>query len=74
MRWVDVRDCMPDPEDRVLVAMHVQAVKSVVAVGQFRQDYWTIDECSRPVRLNEVQYWAPIPMIPRDRKSEGKGK
>lgn len=33
MRWVDVRDCMPDPEDRVLVAMHVQAVKPVVAVG-----------------------------------------
>lgn len=55
MRWVDVRDCMPDPEDRVLVAMHVQAVKPVVAVGQFRKDYWIIDECSRPVRLNEVQ-------------------
>lgn len=57
MRWVDVRDCMPDPEDRVLVAMHVQAVKPVVAVG-----------------LNEVQYWAPIPMIPHERKSEGKGE
>ena len=74
MRWVDVRECLPDTADRVLVARYVRAVKPVIAVGQCHGTYWIVDEYSRPVRLNEVQYWAPIPAIPHERKAEREEK
>lgn len=56
------------------VAMYVRAVKPVIAVGQYHGTYWIVDEYSRPVRLNEVQYWDPIPAIPHERKAEREEK
>ncbi len=67
MTWVDVKEDRPEQRKRVLVAMNARSERPIIAVGDFRGDHWIVDDYTRPVGINEVQFWAPIAPIPRGR-------
>ena len=67
MKWVDVKEYRPEMKNRVLVAINARSERPVFAVGSFHGDHWIVDDYTRPVGINEVQYWAPIAPIPRGR-------
>lgn len=65
MKWVRTAEQVPEESIHVLVAMHVTTPYPLVTGGTFHGDYWTVDMITRPVRAQEVPFWAPIVRPPR---------
>lgn len=64
MKWVAVKDELPQKKQRVLVGVHANTEWPIKAVGTYCGDHWLVDGYMRPVNLNEVQYWASIARLP----------
>lgn len=68
MRWVDTRDELPAPGQRVLCSMNVGTVWEFAACGVFCKSHWIVDDFTRPVGVGEVKYWAPIARVPNTKR------
>lgn len=65
MNWISTKEELPAKGRRVLVGIHANTDWPIITVGVCCEDHWLIDAETRPLGMQEVQYWTPIANLPR---------